>query len=104
MSGAARQFATSYTNYGGERYSVSFNDDESAHNFELDMWVYLQSPSTGVQILELDLNQVLSNGQTILYGISMQWLVEYVGFFDQPRVGIESEAALGKYVGALQPA
>jgi len=68
MSGSARQFATSYTNYGGERYSVNFNDDESAHNFELDMWVYLQSPSTGVQILELDLNQVLSNGQTILYG------------------------------------
>src|SRR3569833_3205143 len=64
MSGAARQFATSYTNYGGERYSVSFNDDASAHNFELDMWVYLQYPSNGVQILELDLNQVLSNGQT----------------------------------------
>lgn len=69
ISGAARQFATSYTNYGGERYSVSFGDDESAQNFQLDTWVYLQYPSTGVQILELDLNQVLSNGQTILYGL-----------------------------------
>ncbi|MBS1803963.1 MAG: hypothetical protein JST28_11395 [Acidobacteria bacterium] len=68
MSGAARQFATSYSNYGGQRYSVSFSDDAAAHNFALDLWVYLQSPSTGVQILELDLNQVLSNGQTILYG------------------------------------
>jgi hypothetical protein len=68
MSGAARQFATSYTNYGGERYSVGFGDDQSAQNFQLDTWVYLQYPSTGVQILELDLNQVLSNGQTILYG------------------------------------
>lgn len=68
-SGAARQFATSYTNYGGQRYSVSFSDDESAHNFQEDMWVYLQYPSNGVQILELDLNQVLSNGQTMLYGI-----------------------------------
>ena len=68
MNGAARQFATSYTNYGGERYSVNFGDDESAQNFQLDMWVYLQYPSNGVQILELDLNQVLSNGQTILYG------------------------------------
>jgi hypothetical protein len=67
-SGAARQFATSYTNYGGQRYSMSFGDDESAHNFHVDMWVYLQNPSTGVQILELDLNQVLSNGQTMLYG------------------------------------
>jgi hypothetical protein len=68
MSGAARHFATTYSNYGGERYSVSFNDDTSAHNFEMDLWVYLQSPSTGVHILELDLNQVTSNGQTVLYG------------------------------------
>jgi len=68
MSGAARQFATSYTNYGGERYSVAFGDDESAQNFQLDTWVYLQYPSDGVQVLELDLNQVASNGQTILYG------------------------------------
>ena len=68
MSGAARQLATSYTDYGGQRYSVSFGDDEAAQNFQLDTWVYLQSPSTGVQVLELDLNQVQSNGQTILYG------------------------------------
>ncbi len=68
MSGAARQLATSYTYYGGERYSVAFSDDESAQNFQLDTWVYLQYPSDGVQVLELDLNQVLSNGQTILYG------------------------------------
>lgn len=68
MSGAARQFATSYTDYGGQRYSVSFGDDEAAQNFELDTWVYLQSPSNGVQNLELDLNQVMSNGQTVLYG------------------------------------
>jgi len=68
MSGAARQLATSYTYYGGERYSIAFSDDESAQNFQLDTWVYLQYPSDGVQVLELDLNQVLSNGQTILYG------------------------------------
>lgn len=68
MSGAARQFATSYTDYGGERYTVTFGDDESAYNFQLDTWVYLQYPSNGVQNLELDLNQVLSNGQTMLYG------------------------------------
>jgi hypothetical protein len=68
MTGAARQFATSYTDYGGERYTVSFGDDESAYNFQLDTWVYLQSPSDGVENLELDLNQVLSNGQTMLYG------------------------------------
>ena len=68
MSGAARQLATSYSYYGGERYSIAFGDDESAQNLQLDTWVYLQSPSDGVQVLEMDLNQVLSDGQTVLYG------------------------------------
>lgn len=68
MTGAARQFASSYTDGGGMRYSISFGDDASAQNFQLDTWVYLQWPSDGVQNLELDLNQVISNGQTILYG------------------------------------
>ena len=67
-SGAARQLSTSYSYYGGQRYTVTFGDDESAYNFLFDVWVYLAYPSNGVQNLELDLNQVLSNGQTMLYG------------------------------------
>ena len=68
-SGAARKFSMSYTDYGGERYSTSFGDDESASNFIFDTWVYIPSPNSGLVNLELDLNQVLSGGQTVIYGM-----------------------------------
>ncbi len=68
-SGAARKFSMNYSYYGGERYSISFGDDEAASNFLFDTWVYLPSPNSGLMNLELDLNQVLSGGQTVLYGM-----------------------------------
>lgn len=68
-TGASRKFAMSYSYFGGERYSISFGDDESASNFILDTWVYIPSGSDGLENLELDLNQVLSGGQTVLYGM-----------------------------------
>jgi hypothetical protein len=67
-SGAARQFSTSYTNSGGERYYVSFGDDATSTNFFYDVWVYLPSPSTDVANLEMDMNQVMLNGQTVIFG------------------------------------
>ncbi len=68
-SGAARKFAMNYWYYGGERYSISFGDDEAASNFIFDTWVYIPSPNSGLVNLELDLNQVLSGGQTVIYGM-----------------------------------
>ena len=67
-TGAARQFATSYSHYGGERYSARMSDDTSAANFLWDGWVYIQSSSAGVANIEMDLNQVMSNGQTVIFG------------------------------------
>jgi hypothetical protein len=69
LSGAARQFSMNYSDYGGERFSATFGDEEAASNFLLDTWVYIPSPNTGLANLELDLNQVLSGGQTVLYGM-----------------------------------
>lgn len=68
-SGAARKFSMNYSYYGGERFSLSFGDDESASNFLFDTWVYIPSPNSGLVNLELDLNQVLSGGQTVIYGM-----------------------------------
>ncbi len=68
-SGAARKFSMNYSDYGGERYSISFGDDEAASNFLFDTWVYIPSPNTNLVNLELDLNQVLSGGQTVVYGM-----------------------------------
>ncbi|HEY3703563.1 MAG TPA: hypothetical protein VGL22_00780 [Terracidiphilus sp.] len=69
LTGSARQFLTSYSNNGGERYYVSFGSDTQAHNFVYDGWVYLAAPSAGLANLELDMNQVLDNGETVIYGI-----------------------------------
>ena len=69
LSGSSRQFATSYSNYGGQRYWVTFDSDTRATNFLYDGWVYLPSPSSGIGNLELDMNQVMANGQTVIFGI-----------------------------------
>lgn len=68
MSGTARQFVTAYSNYGGERYSVVFGNDAAATNFLYDAWIYLASPSTDIANIEMDLNQVMENGQTVIFG------------------------------------
>jgi hypothetical protein len=68
LSGSARRFITNFLNDGGERYQISFGDDESATNFVYDGWVYLTSSSAKVANLEMDLNQVIPNGQTVIFG------------------------------------
>jgi hypothetical protein len=68
LSGAARKFATQFTNYGDERYWVVFGDNTTVTNFLYDGWVYLARPSNGIANIEFDMNQVMSNGQTVIYG------------------------------------
>jgi hypothetical protein len=68
VSGNARQFKTSFTNYGGEIYSLVFDNDPDATNFFYDAWVYLTSSASNTESLEMDMNQVMENGQTVIYG------------------------------------
>jgi hypothetical protein len=67
-SGNARKFLTSFTNYGGERYKTSFADDFSAKNFVYDGWVFLQNTANTMANLEMDVNQVMENGLTVIFG------------------------------------
>ncbi|HEY3706207.1 MAG TPA: hypothetical protein VGL22_14180 [Terracidiphilus sp.] len=67
-TGSARHLSTSYSNYGGERYSRSIADDMYAHNFTYDAWVYVKNSTVGVKNLEMDLNQVIGNGWTVIMG------------------------------------
>jgi hypothetical protein len=69
LSGSAREFSTTFKDYGGERYDVSFGDDTLSNNFFYDAWVYLKSPSTSIANVEMDLNQVMPNGQTAIFGV-----------------------------------
>ena len=68
MSGNAREFATTYLDSGGERYYVSFGSDTASMNFFYDVWVYLPGSPADIANLEFDMNQVISNGQTVIYG------------------------------------
>jgi hypothetical protein len=63
----ARKFYMTYSDHGGERWHVSFGKNASATHFVLDIYLYVVNPSQ-VQNLEIDLNQVLSNGETVIYG------------------------------------
>jgi hypothetical protein len=67
-SGAARQLSTSYKDYGGERYEKSLADDIYANNFVYSAWVYIRDTTTGVKNIEMDLNQVIGNGWTVIMG------------------------------------
>ncbi len=68
MGGTARKFYTTFGNNGGERYDVAFADDEAAANFVYDAWVYLTNDAASIANLEMDLYQVMPNGQTVLFG------------------------------------
>jgi hypothetical protein len=68
LSGSARKFTTTFANYGDERYDVPFGVDTESNHFFYDGWVYLASPSSDIANLEMDLNQVLANGQTVIFG------------------------------------
>ncbi|MGB6722700.1 MAG: hypothetical protein WBE72_18030 [Terracidiphilus sp.] len=73
LSGSSRQFITSYADYEGERFFTSFGADPSATNFLYDGWFYLPSPSTNISNLEFDLNQVMANGETVIFGFQCDY-------------------------------
>jgi len=67
-TGNARHLSTTYANYGGERYEMSFSDDINAHNFVYDGWIYIKDTAAGIANIEMDLNQVIANGWTVIMG------------------------------------
>lgn len=84
ISGSSRKFATTYTSGGGERYYVSFGDDTGAENFLYDAWVYLDGSAGDIANLEMDLNQVMANGQTVIFGFQCDG---YNGIWDVTKNG-----------------
>ncbi|MFZ0661577.1 MAG: hypothetical protein WAM66_02705 [Acidobacteriaceae bacterium] len=68
-TGGTRAFVTKYSNYGDMRYHVSFGDNTTSTNFFYDAWVYLTSSAASIGNIEMDLNQVMPNGQTVIYGV-----------------------------------
>jgi hypothetical protein len=69
VSGSSREFETEFSNSGDERYSLSFSDDTSAQNFLYDGWFYLTGSSDHIANLEFDVNQTMSDGDTVMFGV-----------------------------------
>lgn len=59
-------YDTSYSDYGGVLYSVTYGNDSSTTNFVYDAEVWIAAGST-IGNLEMDNNQVIANGDTIIY-------------------------------------
>ena len=77
----ARKFYMTYTDRAGERWSLDSNKDANATHFVLDTYVFLPNPSE-VLNLEMDINQVTANGQTVILstqcaGITGTWEAGY---------------------------
>jgi hypothetical protein len=69
LYGSSLETVTTFTDNGGERYSLSFSDNVDAENFFYDGWVYLTSSASDLANLEFDINQTMPNGQTVLTGV-----------------------------------
>jgi hypothetical protein len=63
----AREFYMTYSGNGGERWHNSFGSDSAATHFVMDTYFFVKDPNQMAN-LELDLNQVMSNGETVIYG------------------------------------
>jgi hypothetical protein len=68
LSGNSRKFVTQFTSNGNERYSASFSDDTTSTNFLYDGWVYIPSSTGSIANIEMDMNQTMSSGETIIFG------------------------------------
>lgn len=64
---SAREFYMTFSGSGGERWHISFANDASPTHFVYDTYIYVTDPSK-LGNVELDMNQVMSNGKTVIYG------------------------------------
>jgi hypothetical protein len=94
-SGNARKFFTSFNDYGGHRYSASIADDVNAKNFLYDGWVFLQNTAGTVANIEMDLNQVMSNGLTVIFGFQCS---KWTGTWDYTANGGTASNPVDKWV------
>ena len=67
LSGDAGQFSTTYTNWGGEIYHLSYASDTVSSNFVYDAQVWIEEGSK-IGNLEMDMNQVIADGDTVIFG------------------------------------
>ena len=71
LSGALRRFDVVWKNFGGERFHIYLgpsHQDSTSTAFTIDTWVYFNN-LTDVNNIEIDLNQVTADGNTVIFGM-----------------------------------
>lgn len=63
----SRKYSFRFTNSGGEIYHISFGRDPAATHFVYNADILLADPSS-IANIEMDMNQVIANGDTVIYG------------------------------------
>jgi hypothetical protein len=67
LTGQTMKYLTKFTDAGGILYSNTYGHDTDSKNFVYDVHVWLTADSV-LSNLEMDGNQVIRNGDTIIYG------------------------------------
>lgn len=71
LYGPFRRFDIVWKAFGGERFHVDLGSSEQSSlytTFTLDTWIYFNK-MTNVNNIEIDLNQVIPNGDTVIFGM-----------------------------------
>jgi len=100
LSGNALELYTTYTYYGGELYYALFGHDTTARNFVYDGWVYLTESSGSIVIIEMDMNQVMPNGETVIFGFQCD---SWTGTWDYTENAGTPTAFVNHWVNSSAP-
>jgi hypothetical protein len=96
LSGHSRKFVAHYSSNGAERFSKSFGDDRTSTNFLYDGWVYIPSGTGPIANIEMDLNQTMTNGDTVIFGFQCDG---YKGKWDYSYNKGTAAKPVGAWVG-----
>jgi len=99
LSGQAGRFDTTYSYYGGVLYSVTYDNDPDSTNFVYDAQVWIDAGSV-IGNLEMDNNQVIANGNTVIYSFQCAGTS---GVWEFGSNGGTVDAPNAKWVKSTQP-
>ena len=95
LSGHSRKFVATYSGSGGMRFSKSFGDDRTSMNFLYDGWVYIPAGTGSIANIEMDLNQTMTNGDTVIFGFQCDG---YKGKWDYSKNNGSAASPKGAWV------
>jgi hypothetical protein len=85
LTGASRLFASQFNEFGGERFSVQFDDNTTSENFYYDGWVYRLSSES--LVLQGGMQRADALCYTAFAGMITKFFDWNTKFVQYPRAG-----------------